>query len=103
MKTRIKPGAALRTPSCLIQELIKWVTLCEPLALRRHQTQRFKDGASSHKIEYVAYVEEIQNFKGYQNCAAFKADLFIGKLRNLWKKIKRKKVKSFKNQLKNLR
>ena len=38
------------------------------LPLRRHQAQRFWDGATSHKIDYVAQAWGILNLKGYQNC-----------------------------------
>ena len=37
-------------------------------ALRRRQTQTVRNGASSHKIDYVRQVQGIPNLKGYQNC-----------------------------------
>ena len=38
-----------------------------PLALRRSQTKMVWYGASSHKLEYIAQVQDILNLKGYQN------------------------------------
>ena len=39
-----------------------------PTALRRRQAQTVGEGDSSQELHYVAQVEGVQNFNGYQNC-----------------------------------
>ena len=62
--TRLKPGAALQTPSSLIQ----YVTPFVPLLYSSSKPKRFEMVSPVKKVDYVAQFQGILNLKGYQNC-----------------------------------
>ena len=63
-QTRAKPGAALQTPSSLINSsrdpLLK-------ISLRCRHAQAVKNGDSSHEISYINILSEILNLEGHLN------------------------------------
>ena len=38
------------------------------MAVQRRHAQTVRDGASSHKLDYVTQTEDILNIKGHQHC-----------------------------------
>ena len=57
------------------QSLLLWMkgssnffcAMSDPLPPLAFEAQTVRNGASSHKIDYVAHVSDILNLKGYQN------------------------------------
>ena len=59
--------AALQSPPSFINSFIKSLILCENILRRRHDLM-IRDGASTHKIDYIEKFKENINLKGHQNC-----------------------------------
>ena len=64
MHTRAKPKAALQTSLSFVNKVSDSLPL---LAYRHHHTQMVWNGASSHKIDYVAQAYDILNLKEYKH------------------------------------
>ena len=60
-----KPGAALQTPPSLTDSVIQsWFV---KISLRCRHAQTVKNGASSHKANYIDIFSDILNPEGHQN------------------------------------